>query len=137
MQQSIETEKWDFAYWMDLALNDPEQFESRRSETIDLMIQNAPAASRIRLERLQWRVDRMRERSSSPMAATLELSRMMWDSFHSLRDRYQDVLETASSIGSSASLSTSPSIGAQRKPQYQATPARTADIIPFPQFAEV
>ena len=129
MQQSSEIAKRDFSYWMDLALNDPEKFESKRTETIYQMIQSAPVETRIRLERLQWRVDRMRERSSSPMAATLELSRMMWDSFHTLRDRYQEILHNTSSAGSS--------IGAQTKTQYQAAPARKADIIPFPQLAEV
>ena len=125
MQQSVDIAERDFSYWVDLALNDPEKFESKRTETISQAIQRAPAGTRIRLERLQWRVDRMRERSSSPMAATLELSRMMWDSFHVLRDRYQEILHNTSSIG------------AQTITPYQAAPVRNAEIIPFPQPAKV
>lgn len=133
MQQSSDRAERDFSYWMDLALNDPEQFESKRTEAIYQVIQRAPAETRIRLERLQWRVDRMRERSSSPMAATLELSRMMWDSFHALRDHYQEILHNTPSAGSSASSS----IGAQTKTQHPTVPVRNAEIIPFPQPAKV
>ena len=119
MKQSTDAMKWDFSYWMDLAMNDPEEFESKRAETIRKVIQNASEESRIRLERLQWRIDRTRERSSSPMAATLEISRMMWDSFHNLRDRYQELF-------SEAPMS-----------RRHASPSQSAKVIEFRRFAEV
>lgn len=123
MNQGTEPVKWDFSYWMDLALNDPEQFESKRAETISRAIENAPAEARLRLERLQWRVDRARERSASPMAATLEISRMMWDSFHTLRDRYQELFNEVSSNG-------------QTRVRRSAIPVKEAEIIPFRQLVE-
>ena len=42
MKQSNQSVKWDFSYWMDLALNDPEEFESKRTETIYRAIENDP-----------------------------------------------------------------------------------------------
>jgi hypothetical protein len=118
MKQSTDAVKWDFSYWMDLALNDPEKFESKRAETISRAIQNASEESRLRLERLQWRIDRARERSSSPMAATLEISRMMWDSFHNLRDRYQELFSDAPMT------------------RRHLEPTRSAKVIEFSRFAE-
>lgn len=115
MTQSTEPVKRDFTYWKDLALNDPEQFETRRAETISRAIARAPAESRLRLERLQWRVDRARERSATPMAATLEISRMMWDSFNSLRDSYHQAFT------------------GQPGTQGQINKAKSASIIPFPE----
>jgi len=128
MKQSSESVKWDFSYWMDLALNDPEQFESKRMETIYRAIERAPAETRMRLERLQWRVDKARERSASPMAATLEISRMMWDSFHNLRDRYQELLHSTAEGSSSLRI-------VKSQPQRQ-VPQKKAEVIPFPQLAE-
>jgi len=124
MKQDTESAKWDFSYWMDLALNDPEQFESKRAETISRAIENAPLEARLRLERLQWRVDRARERSASPMAATLEISRMMWDSFHTLRERYQELFSDVSGDGQT------------RMHRPPAVPVKEADVIPFPQLVE-
>ncbi|MGD8785369.1 MAG: DUF3135 domain-containing protein [Thioalkalispiraceae bacterium] len=118
MKQSTDAVKWDFSYWMELAMNDPEEFESKRAETINRAIQNASEESRVRLERLQWRIDRARERSSSPMAATLEISRMMWDSFYTLRDRYQEL------------FSNTP------MPRQAAQPRHEAQVIQFARYAE-
>ena len=123
MNRSTEPAKWDFSYWMDLALNDPEQFEAKRAETISRAIENAPVESRLRLQRLQWRVDRARERSASPMAATLEISRMMWDSFYTLRDRYQELF---SEVGGTP----------VRTQRVVAEPTKSAKVLPFRQLAE-
>jgi hypothetical protein len=134
MKQSNQSVKWDFSYWMDLALNDPEEFESKRMETIYRAIENAPEEARMRLKRLQWRVDMARERSASPMAATLEISRMMWDSFHTLRDRYQELLNSTSH---SSTSQTSSIRLVDSEPQYHHQPVRKkADVIPFPELVE-
>lgn len=118
MKQSTDQVKWDFSYWMELAMNHPDEFESRRAETIKRAIEKAPEDSRLRLERLQWRIDRVRERSSSPMAATLEISRMMWDSFYTLRDRYHDVFNTGTPVA------------------RRLNPPQTAEVIEFPQLTD-
>ena len=83
----------DFETWMTLAKEDPERFEALRLETIDEFIAQVPETKRLQLRRLQWRIDKVRERSVTPLAACVELSRMMWDSFSELRECYKDLLE--------------------------------------------
>ncbi|GAB4347614.1 MAG: hypothetical protein Kow006_07530 [Gammaproteobacteria bacterium] len=71
---------WDFNDWMELASSDPEAFEARREEAIEALIEDSPAERRHRLRCLQWRIDRVRERSSSPLAGCISVYEMMWDS---------------------------------------------------------
>ncbi len=72
--------KLDFNEWMDLANSDPEAFELRRRQMVHALIERSPHERRHRLRCLQWRIDRVRERSSTPMAGCLSLYGMMWDS---------------------------------------------------------
>ena len=71
-----------FDQWRELARSDPEMFEERRKAAIAEVISTAPPRRRERLERLQWRIDRERERYADPMRACAQLSRMMWESVH-------------------------------------------------------
>ena len=71
-----------FDQWRELARSDPAMFEACRREVIAEAIRSAPPQRRERLERLQWRIDRERERHPDPMAACARLSRMMWESVH-------------------------------------------------------
>ncbi len=71
----------DFDEWRLLASRDPEGFEAARRRVLDAVIAQAPEARRQRLKGLQWRVDRVRERSATPLAACISLSDMMWESF--------------------------------------------------------
>lgn len=71
----------DFDQWRLLARSDPEAFESRRREVIDAAIARAPAKRQPRLRGLQWRIDLMRRRASTPLAACITLSDMMWQAF--------------------------------------------------------
>lgn len=71
-----------FDEWRDLARTDPEAFEARRRAAVAEAIALAPADRRQRLERLQWRIDRERERYRDPLAACARLSCMMWESVH-------------------------------------------------------
>lgn len=70
---------FDFDDWYALAKTDPEGFERRRQVEIKKLIDDAPAAMRTRLERLQWRIDRERERHPSPMITCQKVFEMMWD----------------------------------------------------------
>ena len=72
--------QFDFNAWSELAARDPEAFERRRSEVIEDFIRRAPEDRQERLRRLQWRIDRTRERAGNPVAACVRLSQMMWDS---------------------------------------------------------
>lgn len=72
---------FDFDEWSTLAQKDPGRFEARRRAVIDAFIDGQAADRRQRLRRLQWRIDRERERSRSPLAACMRLSNLMWDRF--------------------------------------------------------
>lgn len=69
----------DFEGWRRLAQDDPEGFERRRRAAIDAAIDQAPCEQRERLRRLQWRIDQVRRRAPSPLAACVSLSNMMWE----------------------------------------------------------
>lgn len=71
-----------FDEWRDLARTDPAAFEARRRAAVAEAIALAPANRRQRLECLQWRIDRERERYRDPLAACARLSCMMWESVH-------------------------------------------------------
>lgn len=70
----------DFDEWRLLALRDPEGFEQTRRKVLEAVIAQAPERNRQRLEALQWRLDRLRELSATPLAACISLSDMMWES---------------------------------------------------------
>lgn len=86
-----EAKEYDFDSWMDLAQTDPEKFEDLREAAIDELIASAPRERQMQLRRLQWRIDMVRQRAGNPMAATIEISKMMWNSFYELRDHFQDM----------------------------------------------
>jgi hypothetical protein len=72
---------FNFDEWMTLAAKDPTEFEKRRIEIINSTIANAPPRIQSRLRSLQWRIDKVRERSS-PLSACIKLNRMMWCSIY-------------------------------------------------------
>ena len=86
----LSTKPTVFEEWVDLALTDPEQFEAMRRLVINEYLESISVERRLPLQRLQWRVDRVRERCTTPMAATIAISEMMWDAFYNLHDCYQD-----------------------------------------------
>jgi len=91
-----------------------------RMQAIDKLIESMPEDRKIHLRRIQWRVDQVRQRSATPMAATIAISRMMWDAFYNLRDHYQEIFNDQT--------------GGVRPRQ----PAESAKVISFPspQLAE-
>lgn len=103
-----------FDAWRALAETDPGRFEAQRREFIRAFLESVPPERRDRLERLQWRIDRERERADNPMGACVRLSRMMWNSF-------------AGSDGLCAVLNRF--CGRRSAP---AEPRRSADILRFP-----
>ncbi len=74
-------QRLDFDEWQALARSDPEAFEVMRRRVLQSVIERAPERSRRRLKGLQWRVDQVRRRAVSPMAACISLSDMMWEAF--------------------------------------------------------
>lgn len=91
MKQTLSVTPTDFEQWANLASTDPAQFEVMRRAAINEFLNSVSGERRLQLQRLQWRVDRVRERCATPMAATIAISEMMWDAFYDLHDRYQDV----------------------------------------------
>jgi len=71
--------KIDFENWSKLAEENPQAFEERRVEAIQKLIESCPQDQQQRLSCLQWRVDQVRERSKTPLAGCLRMSKMMWD----------------------------------------------------------
>jgi hypothetical protein len=76
---SIRQANIDFDQWSSLATLDPEAFEARRHELIEDLIRSAPLHRQPRLRGLQWRLDRIREHSRTPLAACIRISEMMWE----------------------------------------------------------
>lgn len=70
---------FDFEQWSNLAALDPEAFEARRRALIEEVIRSTPLHRQPRLRGLQWRLDRLRERSGTPLAACIRMSEVMWD----------------------------------------------------------
>lgn len=68
-----------------MAEDDPDALEELRKAYVRGVIDSAPPEKRKLLERLQWKIDQRVALSSNPMHATIELSRMMNDSFQDLR----------------------------------------------------
>jgi len=114
MKQPLSIKPMDFERWVELAVNDPAQFEEMRRAAIDEFLQGVSAERRLQLQRLQWRVDRVRERCATPLAATIAISEMMWDSFYDLHDHYQDLF------------------GAKHGTRYKPHgPVKSAKVLPF------
>lgn len=70
----------EFEQLRNLARDDPEAFEAKRQELIEAVLARVPEGRRHRMRGLQWRIEQVRRRSGTPMAACVNLSRMMWDS---------------------------------------------------------
>lgn len=71
---------FDFDSWAALAANDPQAFEVKREIAIQAAIDAAPERNRERLVQLQWKLDRIRETSATPLAACVRLQELMWES---------------------------------------------------------
>lgn len=109
MSKSRALEKLDFDRWLELAKSDPDSFEELRSRTIDAAIGRFAQSRQSHLRRVQWRIDQVRERSRTPMAACIAISNMMWDSFHHLNSTYRHLSQQTSARQSLDNLAPLPS----------------------------
>ena len=73
-----QTTSFNFDEWMQLAKDDPEAFEQQRLNTLQNAISSSSNSSQKRLKGLQWQIDQVCKTSRTPMAACLNISRMMW-----------------------------------------------------------
>lgn len=90
MSKQTAASLFNFEQWSELARNDPASFEQLRSRMLDACITQSSASHRDRLRRLQWRIDRLRDQSSNPLAACVEISDLMWTTFHQLGQAYHN-----------------------------------------------
>lgn len=94
--------RMNFDAWSELARTDPEAFESMRLAAIEAVIERAPEANRERLRRLQWRIDQERRLARTPMAACLQISRMMWRAVlgpNGLHERFGELRRVCYGLG--------------------------------------
>lgn len=70
--------EFDFDTWAKLAENDPDAFEQARRAMLSSVIESAPEHSRRRLAGLQWQIDQVRERETTPMGSCIKIADMMW-----------------------------------------------------------
>lgn len=102
----------NFQAWMELWQDSPATFESLRLQRINAYIESVPERHRERLRCLQWKIERVRERTANPLAATIAISEMMWTSFNDLGERYRELASFADG----------------RQPMR---PRRSATVLPF------
>jgi hypothetical protein len=74
---------FDFDAWAKLARKDPQAFELERKLLIERAIMRAPADKHQRLRCLQWKLDQIRNLASTPMAACLQINRLLWENITS------------------------------------------------------
>ncbi len=117
MTEKSEQTVFDFDEWVELAKNDPDAFEQKRQDAIGLLLENAPAKSKRRMQGLQWQIDQVRITSSTPMSSCIKISQMMWES----------------AVGESGLVDNIEQLR-QNKPAQ--TPAAKADIIDLSQKRE-
>ncbi len=77
-EREMSFEEW-FEEMAALARKDPALFEERRKELISQAISQAAPENRKRLECLQWRIDRERERARTPLGACIRLYDMLME----------------------------------------------------------
>ena len=107
----------DFAEWAELASSDPEAFEKQRARLVESFICSVPTESRrIRLRRLQWKIDAIRQRSKSSLGACIKISNLMWESIYG-KGGLMELLNG--------------NIPLEKQPVTEKAPCKTSNVIPF------
>lgn len=81
-----------FDDWMKLYQENPELYEQRRKEAIEKIITSAPVEHQHRLRQTQWKLDAIRQ-THTPLGATVEMSKLMWESFDTLKYHLNDLTQ--------------------------------------------
>lgn len=124
-QQNSDQYHPNFEELLNLAKNDPAQFEVKRLEYIELFFTKVPDEKQRRLRGLQWQIDQARQLARTPMASCLNIMNQMWDSLSKLNDEQRTLSE----------LATTPSAATQKPATYFTAVtdnSRKGEIIPFP-----
>ncbi len=70
---------FNFDYWVNLASNDPVNFQVQKNAAIDSLINESPEHLRHRLRGLQWRIDIEVKRSKNSLDSCVRIQKMMMD----------------------------------------------------------
>jgi hypothetical protein len=107
----------------ELALNDPQAYETLRSELINRFINSAPAEIKSRLLGIQFQVDGIRQISKSTLGSTLGVYKLMWQSFDRLNQVWHEFNELKSNCTGTHG----------KMPVTEPLPVRNAKILEFRQ----
>ncbi|MEZ5542280.1 MAG: DUF3135 domain-containing protein [Pseudomonadota bacterium] len=110
MHDLPDSQSFDFDAWAKLFVKDPEEFEKQRLIAIEQLIQQAPPHKQQRLRCLQWKLDQVRRIAPNPLAASLRMNELLWESL-------------AGPDGLIERLN---------RPRPQRQPPRRARVLPFP-----
>ena len=105
-----------------MARDDPVGYEEFRREIIENFIDNAPERLKPRLRGIQFRVDCLRQLSTSSLGATVRIYELMWGSFLALNSNWQEFVRIKDGV--SRTRYSSGSAGKH--------PARNAQVLQFP-----
>lgn len=109
-----------------LARNDPAAYEALRCEVIEDFINHAPEKIKPRLRGLQWRIECVRRQSKTPLGCAVRINDLMWESFLSLNDHWQDLAHMAPLNEESRPLAVVGAVADEEKTE------QSAQIIEFP-----
>ncbi|MES2663449.1 MAG: DUF3135 domain-containing protein [Pseudomonadota bacterium] len=76
----------DFDELLRLAKENPQALENLRKASVEALINDAPEIHKRKLRGLQFKVDMVREKAKTPIAACMQISEMMHQSFGQLRE---------------------------------------------------
>lgn len=82
----ILSEKFNFDFWKDLNEKSPAEFEAKRAELMEAFIESSDESHKELGQRMLFQIDARRANKKTPMKNCIEISKMMWNSFHDLRD---------------------------------------------------
>ncbi len=80
----------DFDKWAKLAQVDPHAFEELRAQVLSVALNKIDKQRRHKFECLQWRIDKIRQTSKTPLSGCIKISQLMWSSFDKLVLQYYD-----------------------------------------------
>jgi len=79
-----------------MAESDPEGLEQLRQQYVNEIIDTAPEKARRKLRGLQFQIDAQRQIHTTPLAACIKISQMMYESFSELRFMLNGTIEEKS-----------------------------------------
>jgi len=84
----LDKNKIDFDKWAELAKSNPHAFEKLRTQFLTNAVNRVSKPKRHKFECLQWRIDKIRQTTKTPLSACIKISQMMWTSFDELQLQY-------------------------------------------------